>query len=300
MSGLSAAFPSGIPIHRYLGHALRWNGDVGKAGIGRRICHLFFIVRSVINPVIHPWVGNKCVCGTANLSACSRSSTTADASWVCPAIWNVYRMSNIRYEKFYVVDDEQPLRQMMATALDSQGLEVETFPSGVAFLKALKQLQPGYVFLDIRMPAMDGLEVLKRLRQTWPSVPVVMISGHGDIATAVGAMRAGAVDFIEKPFRLATLFEVVRKLQNNELAVGTQAQPLLDAASLETVLSHREIEVLNLLVQGHQNKAVGIELGISPRTVEVHRARIMQRLGVNSFAEMIRAAVTAGLGGSKE
>lgn len=186
---------------------------------------------------------------------------------------------------------------MIATALDSQGLVVDTFPSGLDFLKAQNKLEPGCVFLDIRMPGMDGLEVLGQLRLAWPSAPVVMISGHGDIPTAVKAIRAGAVEFIEKPFRLHTLFAVVEKLRNNELNLPPHISALQNTVSLEKVLSQREIEVLQLLVQGDQNKSVGTKLGISPRTVEVHRARIMQRLGTKSFAELVRAAVLAGYGG---
>ncbi|MGB7285304.1 MAG: response regulator [Salaquimonas sp.] len=197
-------------------------------------------------------------------------------------------------KKFYVIDDEQALRQTIVAALNSIDLEVESFASGLAFLDAQKDLAPGCVLLDVRMPDMDGLEVLEKLCQVWIDAPVIMISGQGDIPTAVNAIRSGAVDFIEKPFRLDDLFEVVNKVRNNELSAPTASEPANLSQDIEKLLSEREREVLVLLVRGDQNKVVAKKLGISPRTVEVHRARIMQRLGLGSFAELVRVAVLSG------
>ena len=139
---------------------------------------------------------------------------------------------------FYVVDDEPALRQTIVAALSSINLKVESFADGIEFLDAQKKLTQGCIFLDVRMPNLDGLEVLKQLQLTWPGAPVVMISGLSDISTAVKAMRLGAVDFIEKPFQLDQLFEVVKSVQNGieDKIVPT---PVCDKTEIESQLSSR-------------------------------------------------------------
>jgi two-component system response regulator FixJ len=194
----------------------------------------------------------------------------------------------------HVVDDEDLVRNTLIAVLQNASYDVQAFPSGVAFLKALPELNPACVILDVRMPQMSGLDVLEILKQNHPGIPVVMMSGFADVSMAVKAMRSGASDFIEKPFQADDILETIErvmKTSSSETKMVTDA----NAKVLLGNLSNREMEVLLLLVQGKQNKVVARELDISPRTVEVHRARIMQRLELTSFAELVRLAVQSGL-----
>lgn len=191
----------------------------------------------------------------------------------------------------YVVDDHQLVRSTIETILKDVGLDVQTFSSGVEFINAQPGLTPGAVFLDVRMPKLDGLEVLSRLRQSWPETPVIMISGHADVPMAVSAMRSGASYFLEKPFSRDAIEMVV----DTVLRDGANAQGGQNPQQLLASLTTREIEVLKRLVNGDRNKKIAQELGISPRTVEVHRAKIMLRLGAKSFAELIKVALASGI-----
>ena len=204
-------------------------------------------------------------------------------------------MSGPAYTTVYVVDDERSLRQIIESVLVRSGLNVRTFSSGVDFLRSQPDLEPGCVVLDVCMPGLGGLEVLRRLRAHWPDAPVIMISGHGDIPTAVKAMQSGAVDFLEKPFRQDALRTVVNKAVSRSANLPVPGTDSPDKMDLSALLTDRELEVLTLLVRGDQNKTVAQKLSISPRTVEVHRARIMQRLQVSSFAELVRIAVLSDL-----
>ena len=197
----------------------------------------------------------------------------------------------------HVVDDDAAVRPALAMLFRSAGVPVETHPSGSAFLEALPYLHGdavGCVLTDVRMPGLDGLELLRRLKQGGFRRPVVVMTAHGDVAMAVRAMKAGAVDFVEKPFDDEAL------LAATEAALGTpQASGVAgadDAAERIALLSTREREVLDLLVAGKPNKLIARDLGLSPRTVEVHRARLMARLRVGSLAEAVRLAVHAELG----
>ena len=203
-------------------------------------------------------------------------------------------MRDAAFHKFYVVDDEPALCQLIEVVLLEAGFSVDVYATGDAFLEAQAELEPGGVILDVRMPGLGGLEVLKRLRKTWPDAPVIMISGHGDIPTAVTAMQAGAVDFLEKPFRNSALKEIAERVASRK----TSTEPAASANQAQVKLARltkRELDVLRLLVRGDQNKIAASKLAISPRTVEVHRARIMQKLDVASFAEMVRVSVEAEL-----
>jgi len=188
-----------------------------------------------------------------------------------------------------VVDDDPLVRKTIGAMLVEAGYEVVALAGGDEFLDQLDQALPGRqpfacVLLDVNMPGMDGLEVLRQQAKRNRHTPVIMISGRGDIATAVQAMRDGAVDFVEKPFTSEHLSQAVA------LAVSeNQVPPPL------SVLSSREMDVLRLLVEGNANKMIAYELGISQRTVEVHRARIMDRLEVKTFADLVRIAIAAGL-----
>ena len=200
-------------------------------------------------------------------------------------------MPNEEKIRLYIVDDEELVRNTLIAVLQSAQYDVQAFPSGVEFLKALPELNPGCVILDVRMPQMSGLDVLEILKQNHPEMLVIMMSGFADVSMAVKAMQSGASEFVEKPFQAKDVLDTIERVLEASSSTVTNAK---DDALLSK-LSKREVEVLSLLVQGKQNKVVARELEISPRTVEVHRARIMQRLEATSFAELVRLAVMSGL-----
>ncbi|MBC7522780.1 MAG: response regulator transcription factor [Sandarakinorhabdus sp.] len=195
--------------------------------------------------------------------------------------------------QIYLVDDEAAVRRSVAFMLKTAGMQVESFESGEAFLKVAGTLTPGCALLDVRLGGLDGLMVQQALRDRGIMLPVIIITGHGDIGLAVRAMKAGAVDFIEKPFEKAVLIGAINQAliynQGREQlhALAAQAQARLNA------LTPREVDVLNGLVDGHSNKVVAYDLGISPRTVEIHRANLMIKLGVTSLSDALRIAFTA-------
>ena len=195
--------------------------------------------------------------------------------------------------RVYLVDDEAAVRRSVGFMLKTSGYEVETFESGEDFLKAAAQLAPGAVLLDVRLGGMDGLAVQQALKDRGIVLPVVIITGHGDVALAVRAMKAGAVDFLEKPFEKAALIASIENAQRrNEgreelVRLADQARAQLNA------LTPRERDVLNGLVEGQSNKVIAYDLGISPRTVEIHRANLMSKLGVNSLSDALKIAFTA-------
>ncbi len=197
----------------------------------------------------------------------------------------------------HIIDDEDSVRKSASFLLRTSGFETLTYPSGVAFLREVKHAAPGCVLLDIRMPEMDGLEVQRELNARGVTLPVIVLTGHGDIGIAVQAMKAGAVDFLEKPFEKEHLLEAIgaafgRLDHDQDSGVAQrEAQLRVDA------LSPREQDVLRGLVRGHPNKTIAYDLGISPRTVEVHRANLMGKLKARSLSEALRIAFAAGLAG---
>lgn len=197
----------------------------------------------------------------------------------------------------HIVDDEESIRKSASFMLRTSGFDVKTWTSGVAFLKEAKSVDPGCVLLDIRMPEMDGLEVQVAMNERGIAFPVIVLTGHGDISIAVQAMKEGAVDFLEKPFEKAQLLGAIEaafdRLDNKEDAVASQQNANVRVAAL----TPRERDVLRGLVRGHPNKTIAYDLGISPRTVEVHRANVMTKLEVRSLSEALRIAFAAGLDG---
>jgi two-component system response regulator FixJ len=192
----------------------------------------------------------------------------------------------------YIVDDDAAVRRSLERLLESAGFKAVSFETPTAFLDAASGLSDGCVLLDVRMPVVDGLSVQASLAKFEIRLPVIVMTGQGDIQTAVRAMKAGAVDFIEKPFDDDDLLNAV------ETALTRSGRPERDREAVEAaerlaVLSRREREVLDALMAGHPNKVIAFDLGISVRTVEVHRARMMSRLGVRQLAEAIRLAVMA-------
>jgi two-component system, LuxR family, response regulator FixJ len=197
----------------------------------------------------------------------------------------------------HVIDDDEAVQRAVAMLLRSAGIKAQIYPSGLAFLDALASFgdnSASCVLTDVRMPELDGFELMDRLKEQGFRGPVVAMTAHGDVATAVRAMKAGATDFIEKPFDDEAFLAAISAALGRANAPGA-AGVGAEAAVRIAALSPREREVLELLITGKSNKAVARELGLSPRTVEVHRARLMTRLAVANFAEAVRLAVWAEL-----
>ncbi len=197
----------------------------------------------------------------------------------------------------HIIDDDEAIRRSVAFMLKTSGYRVHCWSSGVAFLKEAKKAEPGCILLDVRMPEMDGLEVQAELTQRGITAPVVIVTGHGDIAIAVRAMKAGAVDFIEKPFQKDVLLTAIELALDRLTLAGDRAARTAEARAILGALTERERQVLEGLAQGLPNKAIAYDLGISPRTVEVHRANLMTKLHVHSLSDALRVAFAAGMGG---
>ena len=199
-------------------------------------------------------------------------------------------MSESDQRLVHLVDDDAAVRRSVGFMLKTSGHRVETYESGSELLKAGSKLHDGCILLDIRMPGMDGLEVQQALQEKGVRLPVIIMTGHGDVGLAVRAMKAGAVDFIEKPFEKETLIgslrEGFRRLSRKE---ATQDRKK-DAEVRLQALTSRERDVLNGLAEGLPNKTIAYDLGISPRTVEIHRANLMTKLQVRSLSDALRIA----------
>jgi two-component system response regulator FixJ len=195
----------------------------------------------------------------------------------------------------HVIDDDDAMRESLAFLLKSAKVVVATYESADAFLARLQDLKSGCVVTDIRMPGMSGLDLLKRLRELKNPMPVIVITGHGDVPLAVEAMKFGASDFLEKPFDDAVLLSAVRTALLDE-AAGQEDQALR-AGVLQRLesLSARERQVLEGLVAGHPNKTIAYDLGISPRTIEIYRANVMTKMEASSLSELVRMALTTGV-----
>ena len=196
----------------------------------------------------------------------------------------------------HLVDDEEAIRLSAGFLLRTNGYVVKSYVSGVAFLAAADRETRGCVLLDIRMPELDGLEVQWRLAERGIEMPVIMLTGHGDIALAVRAIKAGAVEFLEKPFKkaalLAAIEEAFRRIDDTDRVQLDAAEAVVRLAAL----TPREGDVLQGIVKGQPNKITAYELGISTRTVEAHRAALMVKLHARSLSEVLRIAFAAGLG----
>lgn len=196
----------------------------------------------------------------------------------------------------YVVDDDSSVRRSTSILLSTAGFASRPFVSGTDFLEEVARLRPGVVLLDLRMPELDGLSILKQLPEpVRPLLPVVVITGHGDLPTAVRAMKIGARDFLEKPFEEAALIQVLDSAFVDLQASMAEQSRRGDQRALMSQLTEREFDVLRALAQGHPNKVVAHQLGISVRTVEMHRAKLFDRLGVRALAEAVKIAYEAGV-----
>jgi len=193
----------------------------------------------------------------------------------------------------HIVEDDESMRDSIVMLLEESGYRVHPYAAAEDFLALGSGAEPGCVVTDVRMPGMDGITLLRRLRSSGSVLPLILITAHGDIAMAVSAMKAGAVDFIEKPFEAEALLESIEMaLSTRRTAVDAEEAK---AASQELEkLTSREYEVLRHLVGGKSNKEAAANLGISPRTVETHRARIMEKTGAKGLPELVRLWLAKG------
>ena len=195
----------------------------------------------------------------------------------------------------YVVDDDDAVRDSVALTAELAGYAAHSYASAGDFLATAPSLPEGCLVLDVRMPEMDGLELLDALAEHRPKFPTIVVTGHGDIAIAVRAMKAGAVDFIEKPFTKEALLACIDAAFARSEAAQTKDDLSIAAASRLANLSKRERQVLEGLVAGHANKVIAGHLTVSPRTVEVYRARLMDKMQAKSLAELVRLALVGGI-----
>lgn len=206
-------------------------------------------------------------------------------------------MSESEKPLVHLIDDDEAIRHSASFMLRLAGYRVQTHKDGVSFLDALPGLESGCILLDVQMPKMNGIAVQKELNARGCEMPVVVLTGHGDVSVAVQAMKAGAVNFVEKPYEKQVLLKALEEAFEQ---LASQSRGALKKADAEKRLAHltpREAEVLEGLVDGLTNKAIANSLDISPRTVEIHRANLMEKLGVDNLSAALRLAFAAGLEG---
>lgn len=196
----------------------------------------------------------------------------------------------------HIVDDEDAIRRSVGFMLKTSGYVVKTWTSGHAFLKEVRHAEHGCILLDVRMPEIDGLEVQRSLAERGVTMPIVIMTGHGDVSIAIQAMKAGAVDFLEKPFEKAALLGAIEESFRRVASAADASARAVDANRILGILTPRERDVLEGLAKGLPNKTIAYDLEISPRTVEVHRANLMAKLEVRSLSDALRIAFAAGLG----
>jgi len=195
----------------------------------------------------------------------------------------------------HVIDDDEAVRQSLEFLLRSADIGVRSYESATAFLEVLGEETAGCLVTDVRMPQISGLELLQRVRKTHPDLPVIVITGHGDVPLAVEAMKAGAMDFLEKPFDDEALLAAVRAAFGSKGSDDGRDAERRELARRIEALSGRERQVLEGLVAGHPNKIIAFDLGISPRTVEIYRANLMTKMQAASLSDLVRMALIAGL-----
>ncbi len=195
----------------------------------------------------------------------------------------------------YVIDDDEAVRQSIEFLLKTVGITVHGFDSAKAFFEVLPQIENGCVVTDVRMPEITGIDVLREVGEKKPGLPVIIITGHGDVPLAVEAMKLGAVDFLEKPFDDDLLIESVRSALSRDADTAKRKAEVAEINDKLAALSKREREVLEGLVIGKPNKTIAFDLGISPRTVEIYRANLMTKMSANSLSDLVRMAMMAGI-----
>jgi two-component system, LuxR family, response regulator FixJ len=197
----------------------------------------------------------------------------------------------------HVIDDDEALRESLVFLLRTAQIEVKSHASAAAFLEALPEGRVGCVVTDVRMPGLSGLELLRRLKDLKIDVPVIVITGHGDVPLAVEAMKSGAADFLEKPFDDEVLLASVRSALRQRDGAAKRQSERTEIESRLAALSNRERDVLGGLVAGRANKQIAFDLGISPRTVEIYRANLMNKMQAGSLSDLVRMALIAGIVG---
>ena len=198
----------------------------------------------------------------------------------------------------HVIDDDEASRQSLAFLLQTASIAVQTYASGVAFLDQIGAAAAGCIITDVRMPGLSGIELLRRLKEMKIEAPVIVITGHGDVPLAVEAMKSGAADFLEKPFDDEALLASVRLALRQRGADQKRSAERAEIESRVAALSHRERDVLTGLIAGRANKQIAYDLGISPRTVEIYRANLMNKMQAGSLSELVRMALVAGIAAS--
>jgi two-component system response regulator FixJ len=192
-----------------------------------------------------------------------------------------------------IIDDDDAMRDSLSFLLETSGFCADAYDSAITFLDVLPGKDPACIITDIRMPDMSGTDLLRRLKDMQSAIPVIVITGHGDISLAVEAMKLGAADFLEKPFPDEALLGAVRSaVERRRSSAELHAERAMVAAHL-ALLSAREQEVLQGLISGHSNKTIAHNLGISPRTVEVYRANLMSKMQASSLSDLVRMALLA-------
>ena len=191
----------------------------------------------------------------------------------------------------FIVDDEEAVRDSLQWLLESSGLKVALFDAAEAFLQGYDPAQPGCLVVDVRMPGMSGLELQEKLTELHYSIPVIFITGHGDVPMAVQAVKHGAIDFLEKPFNDKDLLAIIERSLEHDRQQRERLQQASSAQSRLASLTPREREVMELVVAGKLNKLIADQLDISIKTVEAHRAKVMEKVGAHSLAELVQIVV---------
>ncbi|ADP96817.1 MULTISPECIES: response regulator FixJ [Marinobacter] len=192
----------------------------------------------------------------------------------------------------YVVEDDEAVRDSLELLLKSDGKPVKTYESATAFLKDYSDKMAGCIVLDIRMPGMDGMELQKKLNEKHSILPIIFVTGHGDVPMAVDAMKEGAVDFIQKPYREEALLEKIEAALKQDLEQRKSLDEKQEIIRRIKSLTPREHEIMDRMIAGQANKVIAIELEISQRTVEIHRSRVMHKMGTHSLAHLVRMVLS--------
>ena len=195
----------------------------------------------------------------------------------------------------HVIDDDEAMRELLAFLLSAVGMEVRTYESALGFLDVAPNAEAGCVITDVRMPGLSGVDLLRRLRELKLGIPVIVITGHGDVPLAVEAMKIGALDFLEKPFDDEVLLASVRSALNQLNQDQKRQAERNEIERRLAALSNRERDVLEGLVSGHANKQIAYDLGISPRTIEIYRANLMTKMQAASLSDLVRMALISGI-----
>ncbi len=195
----------------------------------------------------------------------------------------------------YLIDDDDAVRQSLEFMLKAAGIKSRSFESAKAFMSVIHEIGSGCIVTDVRMPEVTGIDLLRQVKKTHPDLPVIVITGHGDISLAVEAMKIGATDFLEKPFDGQQLLSAVRSALSQDASIAKNRAELAEIEEKLAALSNRERQVLEGLVAGSANKNIAFDLGISPRTVEIYRANLMTKMAANSLSDLVRMAMIAGI-----